>query len=210
MSGQVERPVGVLGIAAGPRKGGNSEQLLDAVLAGAKAAGASVELVRAADLAMEGCRECGGCDRTGCCVVQDEMQPLYDKLLAADAVVFATPIFFLGVASQGKRIIDRGQALWVRRHRLREDPARPGRKGLLIATAGGSSDSVFDGARDTVKAFFAEVGVEWGGELVARPLEGPEEVRATPGLLDRAEEIGKALAEGRPLPFQTEDETGGT
>jgi len=128
------------------------------------------------------------------------MQAVYDKLLAADAVVFATPIFFRGVASQGKRIVDRAQALWVRRHRLKEDPGRPGRRGLFIVTAGGSSDRVFDGARDTVKAFFAEVGIKWWGELVARPLEGPEEVRATPGLLDKAEAIGKALAEGRPFP----------
>jgi multimeric flavodoxin WrbA len=200
MSGGADRPVTVLGIAGGPREGGNSEQLLDAVLAGAEAAGAGVEKVRAADLAMEGCRECGGCDRTGRCVVEDDMQALYDRLLAAEAVVFATPIFFMGVASQGKRIIDRAQALWVRRHRLKEDPRRPGRKGLFIATAGGSSDKVFDGARDTVKAFFAEVGVAWWGELVARPLEGPNEARAVSGLFEKADALGRALAERRPFP----------
>lgn len=209
MSGGAARPVTMLGIAGGPREGGNSEQLLDAVLAGAKAAGAGVEKVRAADLEMEGCRECGGCDRTGRCVVQDEMQSLYDKLLAADAVVFATPIFFMGVASQGKRVIDRAQALWVRRHRLRQDPKRPGRSGLFIATAGGSSDRVFDGARDTVRAFFAEIGVAWWGELVIRPLEGPKEVRAVPGLLESADALGRALAEGRSFP-KTVHETGGT
>lgn len=208
MSGQGSDQVTVLGIAGGPRDEGNSERLMDAVLAGAKAAGAVVDKVRAADLRMEGCRECGGCDRTGRCVVEDEMQPLYERLLVADAVVFATPIFFMGVASQGKRVIDRAQALWVRRHRLDEDPRRPGRRGLLIATAGGSSDTVFDGARATVKAFFAEIGVEWWGELLARPLEGPTDVLAVPGLVERADASGRALALGRPFPEA--NDTGGT
>lgn len=192
--------VTVVGLSASPRVEGNSERLLAAALAGAERAGAGTTMVRLAELDLEGCRECGGCDRTGRCVVRDAMQPLYPLLLEADHVVFATPIFFMGVPSQGKRVIDRCQALWVRRHRLDEDPSRPGRRGLFLATAGGSSDRVFRGARDTVAAFFAEIGVEFWGELALRPLEGPSDVEALPAAIQVAEEAGSRLVTGGPPP----------
>jgi multimeric flavodoxin WrbA len=86
----------VLALSAGPREGGSSERLLDAALGGARAAGARTETVRCAALDVEGCRSCGGCDRTGRCVVGDDMPALSEGLLKADHVVFASPIFFLG------------------------------------------------------------------------------------------------------------------
>lgn len=190
----------VMGIEASPRHRGNSERLLAAALEGAEEAGASTTLVRCHDLVMEGCRECGGCDRTGRCVVDDAMQPLYARLLQADGVVLATPIFFMGIPAQGKRVIDRCQALWVRRHRLGEDPAREGRRGLLISTAGGSTDRVFEGARATAKAFFAEIGVAFWGELTLRELEGPEDVLGVEGALGAARTAGRALVEGGAPP----------
>lgn len=189
--------VRVLGLSASPRAQGNSERLLAAVLAGAEEAGAEVVTVRCRDLDMEGCRECGGCDSTGLCVVRDGMQPLYAMLLDADHVVFASPVFFMGVTSQGKRVIDRCQALWVRRHRLHVDPGRSGRRGLFVATAGDEPGKVLQGARDTVKAFFAEIGVDYWGELAFGHLEGPSDIEAVPRALATARDEGLGLVRGQ-------------
>jgi multimeric flavodoxin WrbA len=103
----------VLGLAGSPRRGGNSETLLDRALAGAQDAGAEVEKVVVHRLKMSGCRHCDGCLETGICVVKDDMQSLYPKLRAMDAFAVASPMFFMAVTSQLKAVFDRCQCLWV-------------------------------------------------------------------------------------------------
>ena len=102
----------VLGVYGSPRKGGNTDQLLDKALEGAQSAGAEISRVYARDLKMCGCMECGGCDETGKCVVKDDMQDVYPLLQAADVIFLATPIFFYGISAQAKSIVDRCQAMW--------------------------------------------------------------------------------------------------
>ena len=104
----------VLGIYGSPRKGGNTDVLLDEALRGAGITGAEVSPVRCCDLKISGCAECGGCDQTGVCVIDDDMQEVYPKLLEANVVILASPIFFYGISSQAKALIDRCQAMWCR------------------------------------------------------------------------------------------------
>jgi len=85
--------VKVLGIYGSPRKGGNSDQLLDKVLEGAQSAGAEVKRIYARDLKISGCQECGGCEKTGKCVVNDEMQTVYPLLEEADVIFWPPPFF---------------------------------------------------------------------------------------------------------------------
>ena len=66
----------VLGIYGSPRKRGNTDQLLDKALEGARSAGAETHGIHVRDLKMSGCIECGGCDKTGKCVVKDDMQKI--------------------------------------------------------------------------------------------------------------------------------------
>ena len=105
----------VLGIYGSPRKGGNSDQLLDKALEGARSAGAETSTVYARDLKMVGCLECGGCNHTGECVVEDDMQAIYPLLEEAEVIFLASPIFFYGVTAQVKALIDRTQALWSKK-----------------------------------------------------------------------------------------------
>ena len=102
----------VLGIYGSPRKGGNSDQLLDKTLEGAESKGADISRIHACDLKINGCRECGGCDKTGICVVKDDMQSVYPLLEKADIIFLASPIFFYGIPAQAKALIDRSQACW--------------------------------------------------------------------------------------------------
>ncbi|MHB1294603.1 MAG: flavodoxin family protein [Anaerolineae bacterium] len=101
----------VLACHGSPRIGGNTELMVAEILRGAREAGAEVELVALNKLAISPCQACRACHKTGRCRIQDDMQPLYDKILEADALVIGTPIYFWGPSAQLKAFIDRWFAL---------------------------------------------------------------------------------------------------
>ncbi|MHB0859141.1 MAG: flavodoxin family protein [Anaerolineae bacterium] len=101
----------VLAFHGSPRVGGNTESMVAEVLRGAREAGAEVEMIALNKLDISPCQACEACKKTGRCRIQDDMQPLYDKILEADALVLGTPIYFWGPSAQLKRFIDRWYAL---------------------------------------------------------------------------------------------------
>ena len=186
----------VLGILGSPRAESNTGVLLERVLEGA-AAEARVEVVRLREMRFESCRHCGGCDQTGECVVEDDMQALYRKLRAAQHLVLASPIHFSGVSGETKAMVDRAQCCWVERYRLKRPAAEaPGkRRGLFVATCGGRDARVFEWARHTVKAFFNTVGFRYWGELFEANSDEPPPMAERREVLARAEEVGRRLVE---------------
>ncbi|MBP1732217.1 MAG: Iron-sulfur flavoprotein [Deltaproteobacteria bacterium] len=97
----------ILGIVGSPRKGGNTEVLLEQVLAAAKDLGADVEQLFIADKKIAPCDGCESCLVTGKCKIKDDMQEMYSKLIEADGIVFGTPVYFWGMTAQAKAFIDR-------------------------------------------------------------------------------------------------------
>jgi len=100
----------ILGLVCSPRKGGNTEILVDQALASAREAGAETEKLHVADLNIAPCDACDGCRADGVCVVDDDMQTVYERLDEADGLIFGTPVYFLNVSAQAKAIIDRTYA----------------------------------------------------------------------------------------------------
>jgi len=106
----------ILGIVCSPRKGGNTEILVKEALEAASKAGGETELFLIADKNISFCDGCGACAKTGKCIIKDDMQGLYEKLEAADGIIFGTPVYFLSVSAQAKAVMDRTYAfLRVRR-----------------------------------------------------------------------------------------------
>ena len=108
----------VIGVCGSPRRG-NSEWMLGRVMAEAAAQGAEIEtlLLRKMDVRLcRGCLSCeaGGKDRPGVCVIRDDMNALYPRLLAADAFVLATPGYFEMLSGLLKNFVDRTCAIWPR------------------------------------------------------------------------------------------------
>lgn len=97
----------VLILSASPRKAGNSDLLCDAFAQGAKEAGHTVEKIYVQDQKIGGCMACYGCRGKGVCVQGDDMAPILDKLVAADIIVLATPVYFYAMDGQLKILIDR-------------------------------------------------------------------------------------------------------
>ena len=187
----------VLGIFGSPRRGGNTELLLEEALRGAEKEGAKVERLYLSDITITPCKECHGCDQTGNCVILDDMQKIYPKLLEADVVILASPIFFYSVTAWAKALIDRSQSLWSKKHVLK-DPSLgeqgKKRKGFFISVGATKGRKVFDGATLTVKYFFDVLNAEYAGELVFRGVEAKGDILKHPDALQQAYEMGRKLA----------------
>ena len=187
----------VLGIMGSPRRQSNTEILLDKALEGARKAGAEVEKVLASKLKISPCLEIYACRKDGDCAIKDDMQLLYKKLLEVDHIIFASPIFFYGVTSHAKALVDRCQALWVRKHVLdmgKED--KRVRRGVFISVGATRGTKLFDGAVLTVKYFFDAIGVKYSGDLLVRGIDNKAQIREHPTALEDAFHLGQELVRG--------------
>jgi hypothetical protein len=97
----------VLGIVGSPRRGGNTEILVDEVLRGAEEAGAQVDKVILSKLDIAPCRACDTCGKTGVCVQRDDMLPLLEQMARSQVWVLGTPVYWWGPTAQLKVFIDR-------------------------------------------------------------------------------------------------------
>jgi len=192
-----ESDMKVLGIMGSPRRKSNTEVLLDKALEGAREAGAEVEKVLVSNLKISPCLEIYACLKDGNCAIKDDMQLLYKKLLEADHIVFASPMFFYGITSQAKAIIDRCQALWARRHVLGmgKDDNRV-RRGVFISVGATQGKKLFDGAVLTVKYFFDAIGVKYCNDLLVRGVDKKGQIEEHPAALEDAFRLGQELVLG--------------
>ena len=187
----------VLGIMGSPRIKGNTDLLLEEALKGAKSQGAEVEKIVVDKLKIAPCKEYLGCFKDGNCVIRDDMDEIYPKLLGADVVIIASPMFFYGVSSQAKALIDRCQALWARKHILKQSLPNSGRKGAFIAVGATKGKRLFEGAILTVKYFFEAIGVEYADELLIRGVDARGEIKEHPIALSDAFELGKRVIQAK-------------
>ena len=186
----------VLGIYGSPRKGGNSDLLLDRALDGAKEAGAEVASIYSRQLKIEGCRECGGCNKTGACVVKDQMTEVYPQLAEADAIILSVPMFFYAAPAQPKALIDRCQACWSKRMltKTKEERKRfDSGKGYLIAVGATKGANLFQGVEMMAKYFYDALDMSYEGGLLLRGVEGRAAVEEHPDHLREAFELGKRI-----------------
>lgn len=98
----------ILILSTSPRKAGNSDLLCDEFAKGAEEAGHSTEKINYIDKNINYCTGCGTCfiEKKGC-TQQDDMAEVLDKMIAADVIVMATPIYFYTMCGQMKTLIDR-------------------------------------------------------------------------------------------------------
>jgi len=184
----------ILGIMGSPRIKGNADLLLGEALQGAQSQQAEVEKIVVDKLKITPCREYYGCLKDGNCVIRDDMDDIYPKLIEADGIIVASPIFFYGLTAQIKALIDRCQALWARKYILYNLPDSV-KKGAFIAVGATKGEKLFDGSILTVKYFFQAIGVEYVDELLVRGIDKRGEIKEHPTALSDAFELGRRLAQ---------------
>lgn len=191
----------VLIFSGSPRHKGNSEILIEAVCRGVAKAGGSFEIVRLSTLQFSPCTGCGGCDKTGICVIEDQMTPLYEKITAARRLIIASPIYFYSITAQAKAFVDRCQALWNRKHlKVKAGTWRQdhGRKGYLVSVAATRGEKVFAGAILTTKYACDAMGFIYDGELLVRGMDHRGEMAKDLVNMQRAEDFGQRCLDGSP------------
>jgi multimeric flavodoxin WrbA len=97
----------VLVLSSSPRRGGNSDLLCDQFILGVQEAGNQVEKIFITDRKINYCTGCGSCFNGKSCPQKDDMAEILEKMIAADTIVMATPVYFYTMSGQMKTLIDR-------------------------------------------------------------------------------------------------------
>lgn len=104
----------VLILSGSPRKDGNSDLLCDEFMLGAAESGNAVEKIRVAEKKVGYCRACYYCRKSkGECAIKDDMAEILQKMIEADVIVLASPVYFYSIDAQLKAVIDRTVARWL-------------------------------------------------------------------------------------------------
>lgn len=184
----------LLAVQGSPRKGGNTEILLDRAIEGAEEVGAQVKKVELRLLRITPCLEIYECKKSGLCPIQDDMTGLYSEIDSSHRLILASPIFFYSVTAHTKAFIDRCQAGWARRYVLGRRIESPiARKGAFISVGATQGKKLFDGVRLTVKYFFDALDMEYAEELLIRGVDEKGEILNYPEHLQAAYELGKRM-----------------
>jgi multimeric flavodoxin WrbA len=195
----MDPPVKVLGISGSPHRHGNTETLLDTFLEGARDAGGEVDKVILKSLEFSPCEGCNACHKTGVCIIEDDLIPLFDRILTMDALSLASPIYTMGITAEMKGFLDRAQYLWARKYILktqhfsREHIRR--HKGVFISTAGTGWENVFSSAFPIMTAFFDIMGFEYYDNIIANDMDRYKGIRNHPTALAEAKEKGRKVVE---------------
>jgi len=125
------------------------------------------------------------------------MQKIYVKLLSADYLILASPIFFYSVTAQTKAMIDRSQALWARKYLLKkgiEKEIKQKRGGWFISVGATYGSKLFDGVILTVRYFFDVLNIPYRGNLLIRGIDDKGEILGKPAYLTSAYNLGRKIA----------------
>lgn len=181
----------VLVLLGSPRRKGNSAVLAGAIAAGARAAGAAVETLYLHGLTIAPCKACMACrkPRSKGCSIDDDMQPIYRKMLEADAWVLASPVYWFTLSAQLKLWMDRCFALPA----YGKDPFA-GRR-IALALAYGGEDPFDSGCVNALRTFqdaYRYAGAEIVGMVYGSALEAGD-IKANRALMKEARALGRKL-----------------
>ena len=181
----------ILVLLGSPRKKGNSIALANQIIAGAESAGATAEKIHLHGKDISPCQACYACQRPDSkgCAIDDEMQPIYGKLIAADGWVIASPVYWFSMSAQTKLFLDRCFALPA----YKKD-AFTGRR-IAVAMSFGDEDVFNSGCVNALRTFqdsVRYVGANLVG-MVYGSADKPGEIKSNTELMRRAEILGKKL-----------------
>jgi multimeric flavodoxin WrbA len=160
----------VVCILGSPRKGKNTDILLDKVVEGLKEAGANVKKIYLKDLNYSPCIACEYCYEKGECFNKDDMEILYKSFSESDGIIVASPVYFNTVSSLTKIMIDRCQVYWSRKYVLRknEHNRKKNKIGMFIGTGGAPfTPKQFEGCILVMDLFFKAIDTEYKYNLLA-------------------------------------------
>ena len=181
----------ILVLLGSPRKKGNSTTLANQIVAGVESAGATAEKIFLHGKAISPCQACYACQRPDSkgCAIDDEMQPIYAKLIEAHGWVIASPVYWFSMSAQTKLFLDRCFALTA----YKKD-AFAGKR-IAVAMSFGDEDAFNSGCVNALRTFqdaARYVGANLVG-MVYGSADKPGEIKSNTALMQQAETLGKKL-----------------
>ena len=184
----------VIGLIASPRKKGNTAWIVNKILEGAKEQGAETKSWYCSDLDIKPCQGCLGCKQGDMgCVINDDMQKLYEALEHADALVLGSPTYMGQMSAQAKIFTDRLYAQYSPRFspHFKE---RAAKKLVLVFNQGNPDSSLFQSYYDYTKNMFQLLGFDVTLQVVAGMRNEPAHERKD--LHTALKDIGSSLVSG--------------
>ncbi len=175
----------VLGITGSPRRGANTETMIDQVLSGAEESGASTEKVVLSEMNVNPCRACNGCQKTGKCVIDDDFGSILEKMKESSVWVLSTPVYWWGPTAQMKAFIDRWYGIERSNFRGKEII-------LTVSSNGGASYAQY--TVDMLESIIPYLGMRHVATLQAAGTTGPSYVKNNNALMAKAHQVGKEVA----------------
>ncbi|MEE4261989.1 MAG: flavodoxin family protein [Desulfobacteraceae bacterium] len=181
----------ILVLLGSPRKKGNSAALANQIIAGAESLGATAEKIFLHGQGISPCQACYACQRPDSkgCAIDDEMQPIYAKLIEADGWVIASPVYWFSMSAQTKLFLDRCFALTA----YKKD-AFAGKR-IAVAMSFGDEDAFNSGCVNALRTFQDSaryVGANLVG-MVYGSADKLGEIKSNTALMQKAEDLGKKL-----------------
>ena len=175
----------VLVISASPRKDGNSDLLSDQFILGAEEAGNTAEKIFLKEYMVNYCRACDACQNNGgVCIQDDDMSNILDKMIEADVIVLATPVYFYTMNAQLKTLIDRTYARYI---------SIADKEFYFIATAAVQDKKAMMRTIEGLRGFTSVLsGAEEKGVIYATGVWKKGDVKGTK-FMEEAYEMGKAV-----------------
>lgn len=185
----------VVAFHGSPRAGGNTDILLNETLKAVDPSKHKILLFRLNQMDIKPCQNCGGCDETGICVIQDTMGEIYDAIRKADRIILASPIFFFSLSAQTKIMIDRCQSFWCEKYLLKRslNSGPHVRKGLLLLVGGMKSEIGVKCGDATAKAFFRSISISEHETLSFLGVDAKAAINDHPSALKQGYEAGLRL-----------------
>ena len=183
----------VLVLFGGPRLNMNTDTLLKAYLDGIDSKKHEIERINIKDLKIAPCTACYGCSKNGDCILHDDMDDIYVKMESADAVIFASPIFFNSITGISKMLIDRCQIYWTKKFMLNARRGVTDKLGVLLLTGGPiHKDPTVPGATLILDLFFKSIDAKYKETIL---IDNTDKIMAK----DQLEKLEEARLSGQRL-----------
>ncbi len=176
----------VVVISTSLRRDSNSECLAREFAKGAEAAGNKVTIISLADKKIGFCIGCLACQKTRECVLDDDARAIAEQVKDADAIAFATPIYYYEMAGQMKTLLDRMNPLFSSDYRFRAV--------YLLATAADGDESAMDGAENGLEGWISCFSkARLAGVVRGVGMTASADAHNHPAILKKAYEMGRAV-----------------
>ncbi len=192
----------VIAVYGSPRRDGNTDTVLNTFLEGLlinnyffnNKVNLKIDKFILSNLKFSPCRECRHCSIDGECIINDDIQAIYPKMVSANLILIASPIFFTNVSGYLKAFIDRFQRFWALKYELKKQISIVNnKKGVFLSCAGSSNPSIFDCAKKVIRSLFDVLYTDYLKDFCFNNIDQIGDVKNNKLLLKDVFEFAKSL-----------------